>query len=313
MDWLYALTIIAPIFICIGLGYLFKRIHFVDDTFIKGLNRFSFRFMIPLVVFYNIYRADFSNFDANLLWFILIALPVVLLILVFIVHFTVKDRSKKGAIMQGFIRMNQALFAMPLMESMYGTASAGVAAVLCSAAIPITNIITVVLLSYYQEGEKVSIKKLFISVISNPFLIATFLGLGVMASGWKFPDMIEDIIGTLSGAATPLALIALGADIKFSKDEFSGNVGGIIYASVLRLVVIPVIILGAAVAFGFRGMDLGGLLFIVSAPTAVSSYQMAVEMKADARLARQIVVFTTIFSLLTIFLLVTFFHGYGLI
>lgn len=313
MDWLFALELVAPLIIFMALGYLFRILKLVDETFIHGLNQFSYRITIPFVVFYNLYRADFAQFNINLLWFALLATPIVLIVLVFIIHWTFKDKAKKGAIIQGFVRMNQALFAIPLLENMYGVAASGVSGILCSVMIPITNVITVLVLTFYQEGGKVNLKKMAQGLITNPFIVATLIGLFFAFTGWKFSSLVDDTFGTIASFATPLALIALGAGIRFSKEEFSGNIGGVIVSTSLRLIVVPAILLGIAILFGFRGMDLGGLLCVLCAPTAVSSYQMAMQLKADYKMARLIVISTSLLSVVTIFFFVTFFRFFNLI
>ncbi len=313
MDLLFALEIVAPLVIFMALGYLFRVIKLVDQPFIDGLNTFSYKFTIPLVVFYNLYRADFSTFNMDLLWFILVSVPIVLTVFILIIHFTFKDHAKKGAIIQGFVRMNQVLFAISLLENMYGTASSGVAAVLTAVLIPITNVITVLVLTFYQDKGTVNLKKMGIGLITNPFIVTTFLGLIVSFTGLRFPALVDDTLSTIAKFATPLALIALGAGIRFTKEEFSGNVKGVIVSTLIRLIGVPAIVLTAAILFGFRGMDLGGILCVVCAPTAVSSYQMAIQLKSDFKMARLIVVSTSILSVFTIFLFVTFFHYFSLI
>lgn len=313
MDWLFALGIIAPLVIFMALGYLFRVLKLVDQPFVKGLNTFSYKITIPLVVFYNLYRSDLTDFNLDLLWFSLSAIPIILLLFIVIIHFTFKDKAKKGAIIQGFVRMNQTLFAIPLLENMYGAPASGVGAILSAVTIPITNVITVIVLTYYQDEGKINLKKMGMGLITNPFIVATLIGLVFVFTGIKFPTIIDDTITTIAKFATPLALIALGADIRFNKAEFAGNVKGVIVATFLRLIAVPGVILGAAILLGFRNMDLGGLLCVVCAPTAVSSYQMAIQLKADSRLARLVVISTTLLCVVTIFLFITFFHNFNLI
>lgn len=313
MDWLFALGIIAPLVIYMALGYLFRILKLVDQPFIKGLNTFSYKVTIPLVVFYNLYRSDLGTFNVNLLWYALIAIPIVLLLFTLIIHFTFKDKAKKGSIIQGFVRMNQTLFAIPLLENMYGVAASGVGAILSAVTIPITNVITVIILTLYQDDGKVNFKKIGLGLITNPFIVATIIGLIFVFTGLRFPTLIDDTITTIAKFATPLALIALGADIRFNKSEFEGNISGVVVSTAFRLIAVPAVILGLAALLGFRGMDLGGLLCVVCAPTAVSSYQMAIQLKADTKLARLLVISTTLLSSVTIFLFITFFHNFNLI
>ena len=65
---------------------------------------------------------------------------------------------------------------------------------------------------------------------------------------------------------------------------------------------IPLVFVAIAVLLGFRGQELCALLILFAAPTAVSSYPMAVAMDADGDFAAQMVAYTTVFCLPTIFL-----------
>jgi len=53
---------------------------------------------------------------------------------------------------------------------------------------------------------------------------------------------------------------------------------------------------------GFRDIELIALMLIFASPTAISSFTMAQKMDGDSELAAQIVVFTSAFCILTVFL-----------
>ena len=116
--------------------------------------------------------------------------------------------------------------------------------------------------------------------------------------------MVYDTVTDLPAIATPLAFIILGASFSF------GDVGRYVKELLLtlgmKLVVFPALFLGIAILLGFRDAPLAVLLTVFAAPVAVSSFTMAQQMGGDDKLAAQIVVFCTLFSILTIFLLVFF-------
>ena len=72
-------------------------------------------------------------------------------------------------------------------------------------------------------------------------------------------------------------------------------------AAVGKLVLVPLVFLAISYAFGFRDISLLSLMIMFAAPTAVSSFQMAKQMDGDGDLAGQIVVFTSAFSIVTVF------------
>ena len=74
-----------------------------------------------------------------------------------------------------------------------------------------------------------------------------------------------------------------------------------IIAVVGKLVLVPLVFLVISYAFGFRDISLLSLMIMFAAPTAVSSFQMAKQMDGDGDLAGQIVVFTSAFSIVTVF------------
>ena len=67
------------------------------------------------------------------------------------------------------------------------------------------------------------------------------------------------------------------------------------------MVVCPVVMMSLAVALGYRQIELATVMVLFGAPTAVSSYATAVQMKGDGQLASQAVMLTTSISVITIF------------
>ena len=70
---------------------------------------------------------------------------------------------------------------------------------------------------------------------------------------------------------------------------------------VARLLIVPAIMIPVTVSLGFTGPAMVGLMCIFIAPCATTSFNLASAMDSDADLAAQLVVFTSLCSLLTIF------------
>jgi len=320
MDWTIGIKVVAPLFIYMLIGYILKKMRLLPRSFVDGLNNFSYKFTIPIVVFFNIYKADFSDFDLNLLWFTLLVPTVIFGVLTLIIHFSIRDPKKKGAVIQGFVRMNQVLSAIPLLQQMYGDASIGVAAILTTLMIPISNLMAVSMLTYYQNGGHISWKAIILGILKNPFIIATLIGLAfVLIDFWVptvalyTPDIAVDTLSTISMMATPLALIALGAGISFTKQEILYDYKSTILIVLIRLIVVPVAVVLLGIWYGFRGVELAGLLVVLGAPSAVSGYQMAQQLHSDVRLARQAIIFTSLFSFVTLSVFITALYNLGLL
>ena len=110
-------------------------------------------------------------------------------------------------------------------------------------------------------------------------------------------------IGYLSKAATPIALLCLGAQFEFS--AIKGMRREIICGVVIRTVIVPAIGLGLAyLLFDFTGAMFAALIATFATPVSVSSAPMAQEMGGDSILAGQLVLWTTVVSSVTLFLFI---------
>ena len=67
-----------------------------------------------------------------------------------------------------------------------------------------------------------------------------------------------------------------------------------------------------AIILGFRGETLVTYLSIFGSPVAVSSYTMSAQMGADDTLAGQILVFTSILSIFTLFIGIVLLKNFNL-
>jgi predicted permease len=94
----------------------------------------------------------------------------------------------------------------------------------------------------------------------------------------------------------------MGGEFRFK--SLQNNFRPAIFASLSRLVVIPLIAMIVFIYMGFRNVELAVLLCLFGTPTAVTSFIMAENMGCDGELAAQIVVLTTAGSAFTIFVFV---------
>ncbi len=97
------------------------------------------------------------------------------------------------------------------------------------------------------------------------------------------------MLNYLSNAATPMALLALGAQFEFS--AIPALEKQIIFGSVLRCAIIPSVSLTIAYLLGiFNGVHFAAFVAMFTTPVAVSTVPMCQEMGADHALASQLVV-----------------------
>ena len=297
-----SLNVVLPLFITMSLGYFLKSLNMFDNNTLDTMNNITFKSFLPMLLFYSIYKTDLQGvFNLKLMIFSATCVIALYLILYLIVPLIEKDNKKRGALLQGLFRSNFVIFGIPITESLFGCEKVGVAALLIAVIVTLFNILSVIALETFRGG-KPNFRKISIGIIKNPLIIASCLGILTLLLKIKIPTAMEKTISDVSKIATPLSLILLGASFKF--DNIKKYLKQTTIAVVGKTILTPCIILPICIMFGYRGVELTTLMIIFAAPTAISSFTMAQQMDSDSDLAGQIVVFTSAFYVVTVFMLI---------
>lgn len=335
--FMFAVNAVMPIILLILLGFFLKKIGFLKEDFLKKANTFVFKVCLPCLLFINVYQIEsFETIDWTVVLYSEIAIIVIFLLGMILVKFTVKDNKKKGVILQCVFRSNFAIIGLPLAESLGGATGRGVAAVLSAFSIPTFNILAVIALSIYvkEEGEKINFKDVLKKIVTNPLIIGVVLGLivlgirslipvhdGVLSFSFStntYTKFLYKSIENISKIGSPFALIILGGLFNFN--AVKGMLKEILIGTLSRIVVVPFAVIAIAIVlskttsfFNFDQTIYPSLIALFGSPVAVSSAIMAESMDNDGELAGQLVVWTSIGSIVTIFLSVVILRGMGLL
>lgn len=332
----FAFNAVMPIILLILLGYFLRKKNFLSDDFLRVGNKFAFKLCMPALLFINIYSiGSFSEIKWDVVIFSEIIIISAFLIGLLFVKLFVKDDRKKGVVLQCIFRSNFAIIGIPLSESLGGAGALEIVAILSAFTIPTFNILAVTSLSIFvKDGEsKPSFRKILLNICKNPLIIGVVLGLvclGIRAliptnsSGELYFSLkgslpfLYKAIENLSKICSPLALIILGGMFDFS--AVKGMLKEIIYGTAGRLVVVPgvAILLGVLLSkytnlINFDSSVYPALVALFGSPVAVSSAIMAESMNNDGELGGQLVVWTSVFSILTIFIFVVILRSLALI
>ncbi len=315
-SFLFAVNAVLPIILLVALGYALKKLGLIRMELAKALNKLVFRVFLPVTLFLNIYKLE--GFASISLGYIGYALCVILGFFLLSIPFSclvTKDPLRRGPLSQVVFRSNFALVGLPLAALLFGDAGIATAALLSAPSVPLFNVLAVISLSLFAGGEKkASVRDILLGIIKNPLIIAVFSGLlvlgvrGLLTSAdiaFRLSDLapLYKAAEYLSDLSTPLALLALGAQFEFSAVKELRR--EIVAGTLARVLFVPLVGIGVAFLFSrdrFSGAQFAALVALFATPVAVSSLPMAQEMGNDARLAGQLVVWTTLFSAFSIFL-----------
>ena len=330
-----AVNAVTPVVLTILLGYALKRIGFLSKDFIKTGNKLVFNVCLPCMLFVNVY--DIAGFSA-INWDIVIYSVCILLLLfglgLGIAVLSTNVPERRGVIWQCTFRSNFAIIGLSLASALGGEGAVAVAAIVSSFTVPLFNVMAVIALSVFVEngGSKPSLGSMLRNMAKNPLIISVMLGLGclgirelqnavfgeVVFSMKVHTKFLYTTLSNLKAIASPFALIVLGGQFEFS--AVRGLLKEIAAGTLARIVVAPLIGIGLAIFLSARtgllhcgANEYPALIAMFGSPVAVSSAVMAGNMGGDEQLATQLVVWTSIMSIVTIFAEVCLLMALGLL
>ena len=294
-SFLIAAQVVVPMALMMGVGVIMRLCKVTDRPTMKKVDQIVSKVFMPLLMFKNIYTTDFAEFQGAG-YFLYGAAGLVLLFLfgILILPRFMKDPPAAAAMGQALLRPNYILFGSAVAESIYGDGTYGMAVILLEVG----------------RNSTASPKKILLSICKNQIVLAAVIALVMKLMNIQLPAMIEDTCYDIAGLATPISFLSLGVSLDIQ--SISRNRKPLVLGIAARLLVIPAIFVTAAIFLGFRAQELCAIFLLFATPTAVSSYPLAVSMDADPELAGQMVIFTTVCCLPTIFAWVLVLSSFGL-
>lgn len=303
---LFSVNVIFPIFLLVIAGYFFKRIGLVGDKFFEEGDKFVFKVSLPLLLFLDLVECgDAGIFDGKLVLFCCAGIIITVLLSCLIVPVFIKENPSRGSFVQGIYRSNFAILGITLAENMFGEEGIAEISVVMPFAIALFNAFAVIVFSVFApEDKKLPPAKLagkiLLNIVKNPLIIAVVLAVPFMIFRIPLPEMLTKGMKYLSNICTPLALMSMGAGFSFA--TMKNKLGRAVTAAAFKIVILPLVVVIAAILLGFRGAPLGIIYILFGGPSAVSGYIMAKNMYGDYELTGYITILTTFFCIATMFI-----------
>jgi len=299
-----------PLFIMILVGWLMRRVGLIDDTLNSGINKLVVKVFLPLMLFYSTYTGDLrSGLNVKFVIFAVAAMFFMHTVMMLIVPKLVQDERKRSVMVMSVYRANTAIYGIPVIAGIYGDDATGNVMLMLSFAILAGNFLAVFAIETFS-GKKTSAGKTLVNCLKTPIIIGLMLGVLLQFLPFRLPELILSPIKSIGNVTTPLAFISLGANFTLAASYKNRKY---IFWSVLgKLVISPLIWVSIGLALGFRRYELCAIICAFSTPTAVSSYAMVAGYGDDSELMGEIIVFSTAFSLITLFIQVFTFMSLGL-
>jgi predicted permease len=144
-----------------------------------------------------------------------------------------------------------------------------------------------------------SLRKTLAGLAKNPLLLSCLAGLALAGLGLEaLPGVLDEALKIAGAMASGVALIALGASLRV---EHIFQVLARTWADVLvRLFLSPAVVWLAFLAWPVDRVLMQAVVLVSAMPAAVNNFVLADSMGMDARYAGEVIVASTLFSVVSI-------------
>jgi len=283
---------LAPSFLLIGLGGLIRGR--VSKVVWQGLDKLNFEILFPALIFVAAASRPIAPSE------LLTVGPAVwaIMTLGLLLGWTSRRFGPTSFLdfagaWQTAWRFNTAMAFVAVGAT--AKAEVGILALAIGMAVPVANIFAVSALSRGGNlGKAATVGR----VLRNPFLIASVAGVFVGLSGYSLPIVIIGPLEMLAKAAIPVALLSIGATMRWSAlaklDAFSGVLNA------TKLIALPAAVLIVAKIFEIDGPLVPTLAVFAALPTASAAHVLASAFGADRERVATIIAQSTLLSGITL-------------
>ena len=164
---------------------------------------------------------------------------------------------------------------------------------------PLYNILAVVVLTVPFKGKKqYNYLQTIVEVGKNPLIIAAFLATPFSIFQVNLGQIFTITLTYLAKIALPLALVSIGGSLNFKALKKASKLSFI--AAFNKIVLFPFIAVLLGISMNFNSEQMVILFILFASPTAVASFIMADAMGSNSKLAGDIIVLSTLLSIITL-------------
>ncbi len=306
----YFLTVSGQILamaLMVVVGFFMFKAKLISDKGIKDMSALLLKVVMVMIVVSSFQR----EFDAELFidWCTMLGASL----LTYLISAAIAELAfrKKGSYpiaesKLGVVFPNCGFLAFPLIQALAGD----IGIFMGSTSVIILNVLQWTYgAKLINSGSKIGIRKILV----NPGTFAVLCSLVLFASPWKLPQPVFQAVDAIGSLNTPLAMILLGAMLAQTNIKAALSKFCYYKIAVLKLLAVPAIMLVILSLLSLSD-TVRLVAYICSVvPTATSVSMISQLYDSDYRFATNLVVITTVLSVITMPVLLTlgkFFMGY---
>ncbi len=207
--------------------------------------------------------------------------------------------KQKNILRYALTSPNVAFIGLPIIDGYYG--NEGIL-YLAAFMIPLNFFMFLFSFRLFLPKEKARIP--ILKQIMHPTLISIFIGLAFMLLGLQPPSLLLNTAELLAHCSVPMALLPIGCILASIDMRATLFTTGFLLCG-LRLLIIPLLVLGISWVLGIPAIVAGVLTLLFGMPVAVTTNSLATAYKGDVVYSSKLIFLSTVISMLTLPLLAT--------
>lgn len=293
------ITQVSVLFILLSVGFICRKTNIITDDLIKGLSNIIINVCLPALIITSLnYKFDKGLFKNTLIllivsFFIYIALLIIGYIFTKVLHI---KNPKKGVYIFLLVFSNVGFMGFPIINIVYGNIGIFYSSFIL---LWFNLLLWTVGIILVNPKDKFKLK----SVI-NPGIISLCIGLVIFIFSLKITKPIYLSLKSLANITTPLAMMVVGALLGSVKLKSLFKNLKLLTFVLLKLLIIPLLLVVVLKLFIIPDIIIGILVIIFSMPSAVNASIFSRRYDSDYILASKGVFLTTLFSIVTIPLII---------
>lgn len=292
------LAILVPVFGLIGIGYAARALGLLGPRAGEGLSEFVFVCAIPTLIFRTMAQAKLPEAQPWGFWLAYFAALALVWALVAPLAARFFGQNRPSSVIAGFAaaQSNTVMVGIPLILRAYGEEGAAPLFLLIAVHLPVMLVVAAIAI---EGAGGLDPRDLARRLALNPILIGLFAGLAWRWTGWSLAGPPKQLVDSLSAAAAPCALVAMGLTIR--------QVGWPAERGLLAILVGCKLLLHPALCwvmamhvFAMPPVWASVAVLFAAMPTGVNAYLLAERHRAGVALTSSSVAVTTALSPLSI-------------
>ena len=293
------------LFLIVGVGYAAKKVSLMDSAFDKALSKVVLNAVLPAMILSSVLAAETLPTLEQLASVALASLCVYALMLAAALIFTFVMRISPGH--QGVFRFmmlfgNVGFIGFPVTHAIFGSGALIYASIF---QIPFNFLVFSLGIYFLVQDNEAGVKvRLTLKAFLSPALISCICSICLILLGVHNVPVLGQFTDTLGSMTTPASLLVIGSSL--ANMPVSSLVGGarLWVASAVRLLVTPLVAMVVLRLFVGDATVVGVLVVLCGMPVATNGTMLCYQYGGDAKTMAQGTFITTVFSLLSIPLLV---------